>query len=31
MDDYLGKPLHREQLNEALARWIPSEIGSAAA
>jgi CheY-like chemotaxis protein len=31
MDDYLSKPLRREQLNQALARWIPSQTGSAAA
>jgi hypothetical protein len=31
MDDYLSKPLRREQLNEALARWIPAEKHSAAA
>jgi CheY-like chemotaxis protein len=31
MDDYLSKPLRREQLNDALARWIPAEKHSAAA
>ncbi len=31
MDDYLSKPLRREQLNRALARWIPAQTGSAAA
>jgi len=31
MDDYLSKPLRRAQLNEALARWIPAQAGSAAA
>ncbi len=31
MDDYLSKPLRREQLNDTLARWIPSEKHSAAA
>jgi len=31
MDDYLSKPLRRNQLNEALRRWIPSQSESAAA
>jgi CheY-like chemotaxis protein len=31
MDDYLSKPLRREQLHAALARWIPTRSDSAAA
>jgi len=30
MDDYLTKPLDRSRLAEALARWLPAEIGAAA-
>ena len=31
MDDYLSKPLRREQLETALARWIPQQSASTAA
>jgi signal transduction histidine kinase/ActR/RegA family two-component response regulator len=31
MDDYLSKPLQREQLETALARWIPQQSASTAA
>jgi CheY-like chemotaxis protein len=31
MDDYVSKPLRREQLEAALVRWIPQDSDSAAA
>jgi signal transduction histidine kinase/ActR/RegA family two-component response regulator len=31
MDDYLSKPLQRDELNAALRRWVPNERDSAAA
>ena len=30
MDDYISKPMRREQLIETLRRWIPAHTGSAA-
>ena len=31
MDDYISKPMRREQLIETLRRWIPAHTGAAAA
>jgi PAS domain S-box-containing protein len=31
MDDYISKPMRREQLIETLRRWIPAHTGTAAA